>query len=173
MNIAPRPFAALLFLLTLCPAAAAQESQLRGTFVFNREASDDINRAIDTAVAGMSFATRPTMRGRLRKSNQAYQRVIIDYDQRAVSITFDQRRPMESPANGTPVKWTREDGEKFDLSTEWEGGYLEQTLKGEQEMRTNTFSVSADGRTLTLNVVFSSPRLPRPLTYKLVYNRAS
>ena len=146
---------------------------MRGTFVINRQASDDVNRATEAAVARMSFATRPTVRGRLRKTNQAYQRVVIGYDQRTVSITFDQRRPVESPANGTPVKWTREDGEKFDLSTEWEGGNLEQTLKGGQEMRTNTFSLSADGRTLTLGVVIRSPRLPKPLTYKLVYNRAS
>jgi len=173
MNIAPRPFAALLFLLTLCPAAAAQEAALRGTFVINRQASDDVGRAVDTAVAGLSFATRPTMRGRLRKTNQPYARVVINYTQRTVSVTFDQRRPVESPADGAPVKWTREDGEKFDLSTEWEGGRLEQTFKGEGEERTNTFTVSADGRTMTLNVVVSSPRLPRPLTYKLVYNRAS
>jgi hypothetical protein len=173
MTNAPRPFAALLFLLTLCPAAAAQETALRGTFVINRQASDDVNRAIDAAVARMSFVTKPTMRGRLRKTNQAYGRVAIGYDQRTVSITFDQRRPMESPANSTPVKWTREDGDKFDLSTEWEGENLEQTLKGEQETRTNTFTVSADGRTLTLGVVVSSPRLPKPLTYRLVYNRAS
>ena len=89
-----------------------------------------------------------------------------------MSITFDQRRPVESPANGTPVKWTREDGERFDLSTEWEGGRLVQTFKG-KEGRTNTFTISPDGRTLTLGVAVSSPRLPKPLTYKLVYNRAS
>jgi len=171
--ITPRPFAALLFLLTLYPAAAAQEATLRGTFVVNRQASDDVNRVIEAAVARMSFVTRPTMRGRLRKTNAAYARVVINYDQRTVSITTDQRRPMESPANGTPVKWTREDGEKFDLSTEWEGENLEQTLKGERETRTNTFSLSPDGRTLTLNVAVSSPKLPKPLTYKLVYNRAS
>jgi len=40
-------------------------------------------------------------------------------------------------------------------------------------MRTNTFTVSPDGRTLTLGVAVSSPKLPRPLTYKLVYTRAS
>jgi hypothetical protein len=173
MNFAPRPFAALLFLLTLYPAAAAQEATLRGTFVINRQASDDLNRAIDAAVARMNVVLRPTVRGRLRKTNAAYQRVVISYDQRTVSITYDQRPPMESPANGRPVKWTREDGGKSDLSTEWEAGNLQQTLKGEQEMRTNTFSVSPDGRTLTLNVAVNSPRLPKPLTYKLVFNRAS
>jgi hypothetical protein len=174
MNFAPRPLAALLFLLTLYPAAAAQESTMRGTFVINRQASDDVNRVIEAAVGRLSSVTRPTMRGHLRKTNVVYGRVVINYTQQMVSITFDQRRPLESPANGTPVKWTREDGEKFDLSTEWEGSNLAQTFKGEgKEQRTNTFSISADGRTLTLGVVVSSPKLPRPLTYKLVFTRAS
>lgn len=48
-----------------------------------------------------------------------------------------------------------------------------QTFKDEAEERTNTFTVSADGRTLTSNLAVSSPKLPRPLIYKLVYTRAS
>ena len=165
MKIALRPFAALLFLLILYPVAAAQESTLRGTFTLDRQASDDIDRAIEAAVA------KPVVRARLRKTNPAYQRVVINYTQRLVSITFDQRHPVESPADGTPVQWTREDGERFDLSTQWQNGMLTQKFKGEGEERTNTFTVSADGRTLMLNVVVRSPRLR--LVYKLAYQRAS
>lgn len=167
MKNAPRLVTALAILLALYSTAAAQESNLRGTFTINRAASDDIGRAIEAA------AVKPAARGRLRRANPAYGRVVISYTQQSVSVTFDQRRAIESPADGTPVKWTREDGEEFDLSTEWEGGRLVQTFKGEGEVRANTFSVSADGGTLTLGVVIRSPKLPRPLTYKLVYNRAS
>ena len=53
------------------------------------------------------------------------------------------------------------------------GRGLEQTLKGEWEERTNTFTVSPDGRTLTLGVAVRGPKLPKPLVYKLVYTRAS
>src|SRR5688500_249075 len=133
MNIAPRPFAALLSLLILYPAAAAQQTQMRGTFVIDRQASDDVNRAIEAAVARANVVTRPTMRGRLRRTNPAYGRVVIDYTGQQVVITLDARRPLESPADGTPVKWTREDGRRFDLSTEWENGGLEQTLKDDGE----------------------------------------
>ncbi|MDQ3818369.1 MAG: hypothetical protein M3362_11940 [Acidobacteriota bacterium] len=165
MKIAPRLFAALLFLSILYPVAAAQESALRGTFVLDRQASDDIDRAIEAAVA------RPAARSRLRRTNTAYQRVVINYTQRLVSITFDQSHSIESPADGTPVKWTREDGERFDLSTEWQNGRLVQRFKGEGEERINSFTVSADGRTLTLNVAIRSPRLR--LVYNLVYMRVS
>ena len=41
---------------------------MRGTFTINRQQSDDVNRAIETAVARMSFVTRPIARGRLRRS---------------------------------------------------------------------------------------------------------
>lgn len=166
MKIALRLFAAFFFLLVLYSAAAAQESSLRGTFILDQQASDDIDRAIEAVVV------RPAARGRLRRTNPTYRRVVINYTQRLVSVTFDQRRAIESPADGTPVQWTREDGEKFDLSTVWQNGRLVQKFKGEEE-RTNTFTISADGRTLTLYVVDSSPGMSRPLTYKLVYQRAS
>lgn len=159
-------------LAALLPAATrAQESSMRGTFTLNRQASDNVRQAIDAAVARMNFVTRPIARGRLVRTNAAYERVVIAFDQREVTVTFDQRAAIKSPANGTPIKWTREDGEVFDLSTEWENGRLEQTFKAEDGQRVNVFSV--DGNTLTMNVTITSPRLSAPLRYKLVYNRAS
>jgi hypothetical protein len=163
----------LLAAFALPAAAHAQESTMRGTFTLNRQQSDDVNRAIETAVSRMSFVTRPIARGRLRRTNTAYNRVVINYTQTEVSTTFDQRRAVESPANGQPVKWTREDGEKFDLSTEWQNGRLVQTFRAEDGSRTNTYTISPDGRTLTMHVTLRSPRLTSPLEYKLVFNRAS
>ena len=163
----------LLAAFAIPAAANAQESTMRGTFVINRAQSDDVNRAIETAVARMSFVTRPIARGRLRRTNQVYQRVVINYTPSEVSTTFDQRHAIESPANGQPVAWTREDGEKFQLSTSWENGRLVQTFRAEDGSRTNTYSISPDGRTLTMHVTLRSPRLSSPLEYNLVFNRAS
>ena len=159
--------------LVIPAAASAQESSMRGTFTLDRAQSDDVNRAIETAVARMSFVTRPIARGRLRRTNQPYQRVVINFTASEVTTTYDQRRAITSPANGSKVRWTREDGEVFDLSTEWENGRLVQSFVAEDGTRVNTFSISGDGRVLTMNVRITSPRLSTPLTYKLVFNRAS
>jgi hypothetical protein len=164
---------ALTAALALPAASYAQESSLRGTWTINRQASDNVPQAINTAVARMSFITRPIARGRLTRTNPVYNRVVVNYTPTHVTTTFDTRRPIESPANGQPVQWTREDGEKFNLSTSWEAGRLVQTFRAEDGSRTNTYSVSADGSTLTMNVVIRSPKRPQPLTYKLVYNKAS
>jgi hypothetical protein len=163
----------LLAAFALPAAANAQESSMRGTFTLNRQQSDDVNRAIETAVSRMSFVTRPIARGRLRRTNTVYQRVVINFTQAQASTTFDQRNAVESPANGQAVPWTREDGEKFQLSTEWQNGRLVQTFRAEDGSRTNTYSISPDGRTLTMHVTLRSPRLSSPLEYKLVFNRAS
>ena len=163
----------LLAALVLPVASHAQESSMRGTWAINRQASDNVTQAINTTVARMSFITRPIARGRLTRTNPVYNRVVLNYTNDQVSTTFDQRHAIESPANGQPVKWTREDGEKFDLSTEWQQGRLVQTFRAEDGSRTNVYTVSADGGTLTMNVTIRSPKLPQPLTYKLVYNKAS
>lgn len=163
----------LLAAFAIPAAANAQESSMRGTFTINRQQSDDINRAIEAAVSKMSFITRPIARGRLRRTNQMYQRVVVNFTPAQVSTTFDQRHAIESPANGQAVPWTREDGERFQLSTAWENGRLVQTFRAEDGSRTNTYSISPDGRTLTMHVTLRSPRLSAPVEYKLVFNRAS
>lgn len=168
-------FAALLALalVTPAPGSAQGAASLNGTFTYNASASDNINAAIDAAVRDMNFALRPIARGRLRKTNQPYQRLQILHTAQQVTVTSDGRSPIRSPANGTPVDWTREDGEKLKVSTEWENGTLEQTFKAEDGQRVNAYSVSADGRTLTMRVTVTSPRLKKPLVYNLKYNRAS
>ena len=165
---------ALLALALGAPAAAeAQQSSLAGTWTLNRGQSDDIQAAINRAVARMNFVTRPIARGRLRRTNTAYERVVIAFPSNQVSVRYDERNPIVSPASGAAVKWTREDGEVFDVSMRPAGGRLTQTFTAEDGSRENVYTLSADGRTLTMNVTIRSPRLSAPLTYKLVYNRAS
>jgi hypothetical protein len=166
-------FALALALAALAPVqGGAQQASLRGTFTLNREASDNVNQAIERAVARMNFVTRPIARGRLRRTNVPYERLVIDFDQQQVRVTRDQTAAIVTPASGTPIKWTREDGEVLDVSTAWENGRLEQTFRAEDGQRVNTYSLDASGR-LNLEVTITSPRLAAPLRYKLVYNRAS
>jgi hypothetical protein len=167
-------FAALLALALVAPAPGGAQgaASLNGTFTYDAAASDNINAAIDAAVRDMNFALRPIARGRLRKTNQPYRRIQISHTPQQVSVVTDGRAAIVSPANGTPVDWTREDGEKLKVSTEWENGTLEQTFKAEDGQRVNAYTISPDGRTLTMNVTITSPRLKKALNYKMVYRKA-
>lgn len=163
-----------LALLIAAPASLPAQDQseaLRGTFRLNEQASDDVRAAIEEAVRGMNFITRPIARGRLTRTNEPYRSVRLAYDDEQVWIKTDDRDPIVTPANGAPIKWRREDGEEFDVSTEWENGRLEQTFVAGDGRRVNTYSVSPNGQTMTMTVTITSPKLSADLVYRLVFDR--
>jgi hypothetical protein len=163
--------ALLAFAATAPASSSAQTPSLDGSYTFIVEASDDVNRAIEQAVSGMNFITRPVARSRLRRLNLPYQRLRISQTPTEVTTIPDSHTPVVSPLDGTTIRWRREDGESFDVSTQWEDGALRQTFKAEDGQRTNRYSLAPDGKTLTMQVTITSPRLPKPLTYSLRYRK--
>lgn len=165
----------ILATLALCAGspltARAQAADLQGTYVLIAAQSADIEAAIETSIAQMNFIKRPIARGRLKKTNTAYQRIHIVQLPDAVEITFDQRKPLRMPTHGTAIEWTREDGEVFDVSAQWQGSQLTQTYAAEDGKRVNRFRPGENG-TLHLEVEISSEQLPRAVKYTLAYKRA-
>jgi len=143
-----------------------------GVFVNDGQSNDVIYKAIETAVAKMNFIKRPIARGRLKKTNPLYQRIEISHDANQIAVRFDARTPVLMPADGTSAKWTRDDGERFDVTGKLQTETLVQTFTAEDGQRVNTFSVGADGK-LTLQVTLTSLQLPAPVSYQLAYRRES
>ena len=168
-----------LALFTALPQAATAQQQVRGTWTLNRQQSDDINAKINTAVARMNVVVRQIARPRLRSTNTAYPQLVISTDAQAFRVDMQGRPSVSSPSNGSPVLWHRETGRTCPavrgdcvrVTTVWDNGRLTQTFAAEDGQRVNVYTI--DGNTLTMNVTITSPRLPNPLTYRLVYNRAS
>jgi hypothetical protein len=177
------PFAALFALAAALPdaASAQQASQLRGTWNLDAQASDDINAKINESIRRMNVLVRQIARPRLRSTNTAYPTLVLRQDGGNVRIDMAGRPSVSSPANGTGVRWQRETGREctevrgdcVEVTTTYEGNRLRQTFRAEDGQRVNVFSVSPDGNTMTMAVTVESPRLPAPLTYNLVYNRAN
>ena len=71
------------------------------------------------------------------------------------------------PADGRTAKWTREDGEVFDVAARWTNDRLVQSFKAADGERTNTFTLGPDGRALDVQVEVKSPQLPEPVRYAL------
>ncbi|CAN5616948.1 hypothetical protein BH23GEM7_BH23GEM7_22310 [soil metagenome] len=164
---------AMLLLLLSAAAGVAQSRSLEGSYTYLRAASDDINQAIERGIAGMNFVTRPVARGRLRKTNEPFGAITISRTPAEVAIATDGGAPVVTPADGSAVRWRREDGEVFQVSTALRDGVLRQTFVADDGQRENALSLSADGDTLTMRVTVTSPRLPRPVSYRLVYLRAA
>jgi len=158
-------------LLSFDQDAVGQEHSIEGIYAYDAAASADINAAIETAVAKMNFIVRPVARSRLKKTNPAYQRIAISRDAKEIVVTLDARKPIRMPSDGATIKWTREDGEKFDLHAIWKDTQLVQTYVAEDGQRVNDFSLGANPDTMTLEVTITSERLDKPMKYALAYKR--
>ena len=176
-----RNFVSTLCLVLLCSAiflgpgtlAAAQVSSLDGTYILDVTDSDNINEVIETAVGKLDFVRRDIARGRLEKLNPAYRKVAITSSPNEISVTVDNQPPLRTPAKGAPVAWSGPDGGKVNASMQLAGRRLAQTFTSADGRRVNDYTLSPDGRTLTMQVTETSPRLSQTITYKQVYRRVS
>lgn len=161
---------AVIAVMTCVVATAGADDalSLSGAYVHAPEQSSDVAKAIDQAVEKMNFIKRPIARSRLTRTNAPYQRVRIQLGAAEAEITYDDRKPIRMPLDGQSIKWTRDDGEVFDVSAKVEGGKLLQTYKAEDGARVNAFTKDASGA-LRLEVEVSSPQLSQPVKYVLVY----
>jgi len=174
-------FVSTLCLVLLCSAiflgsstlAAAQESGLDGTYILDETASDSRNEAIESAVEKLNFLTREFARGRLKELNPAYRQVAITSSPNEISVTVDNQPPLRTPATGAPVAWVGPDGGKVNASMQLADRHLAQTFTSPDGRRVNDYTLSPDGRTLTMQVTETSPRLSQTIRYKQVYRRVS
>jgi hypothetical protein len=168
-----------LCLVLLCSAiflgssrlAATQKSGLDGTYILDQTDSDNINKVIENSVERLNFLRRDIARGRLEKLNPAYRQVVITSSPNEISVTVDNQPPLRTPAKGAPVAWVGPDGGQVNASMQLAGGRLEQTFTAADGRRVNDYTVSPDGRRLTMQVTETSPRLSQTITYKQVYRR--
>ena len=172
-------FVSTVCLVLMCSAifldsstlTAAQSSTLDGTYVLDQNESDNINEVIESAVGKQNFLTRDIARERLKKLNPAYRQIAISSPPNEISVTADNQPPLTTPANGAPVAWTAPDGRNVNASMQLVGGRLAQKFTSADGRRVNNFALGPDGRTLTMHVTETSPKLSETITYKQVYRR--
>ena len=128
---------------------------------------------IENAVGKMNFLKRLVARGRLKKLNPVYQQVAITSSSNEISVTVDNQPTLRTPANGTPVAWVGPDGGKVNVSMQLSDGHLVQIFTSADGRRVNDYTLSPDGRALSMEVTETSPRLSQPLRYKQIYRRVS
>jgi hypothetical protein len=161
-----------ILLLALATASWADDSTaVEGSYVIVTDQSPDIDTAIETTIATMGFIKRPIARGRLKDTNPVYRHIVITSSGGNIEIRFDDRKPIVAPADGSPVQWTREDGEVFDIAVTRKDGRLSQSYESKDGNRLNVFHIEDSTRRLHLDVTITSERLPQPLKYTLVYRR--
>ncbi len=155
------------------PPAAIQKSSLDGTYTLDQTNSDNINDVIEEALRKMNVLKRFIARGRLKKLNPVYHQVAISSSPNEISVTVDNQPTLRTPAKGTSIAWVGPAGGKANVSMQWSGGHLVQTFTSADGRRVNDYILGPDGRTLTMQVTETSPRLSQPIKYNQIYRRVS
>jgi hypothetical protein len=142
-----------------------------GSWTYADQPSDVIERAIERGIDDMNFITKPIARRRLRATNNPYSTVEIRHAEGRITTVLEGRA-ISSPEDGSTIDWRREDGEMLRVATSIRNGTLVQSFTAEDGSREAVYSVSPDGRRLTMQVTIRSDRLPAPIVYRLLYDRA-
>jgi hypothetical protein len=184
MNVrGPAPTIAFVALLSLAAPLTAQPAstnrapeRLIGRFVRDSAASDDVNAAIERAVAQMSFVTRGIGRSRLRATNQPPADVRFELPPDSIVVQYSGQPELRAKRDGSPRQWRNTAGEPFQarvtMSAAPDGSIsVRQIFEAEDGRRENAWRLDPAGNTLTLEVTISSPRLPQPLRYRQVLRR--
>ncbi len=181
-RIGVRRAAALLAAFTVFPWSASMATSRSASdtipkgaevYVLVPDSSDNIPKAIDHVVSHMNFIVRGIARGRLTKINPMPHQVRVDLETDTVSVAFDAGNPVVTPLNGDTVAWRNPlTGETNHAHVAVAGDTVRQTIVAPDGERENALIFSDDGSHVRLRVTVTSHKLPRPLTYELLF-RAS
>jgi hypothetical protein len=159
-------------------SAPATDSVTKGppdgafTYTLVADSSGDVKAAINKTVDGMNFITRPIARGRLAKVNPVPHRVRVVLGKDTVSAAFDEGNPVVTPVSGQVVAWSNPlTHETNQAHAAVAGDTVRQTIVAGDGQRENAFIFTDGGTRLHLVVTVTSHRLPRPLTYELLFRR--
>lgn len=160
-------------------SASPAQRLISGVYVLDRGQSDNVHQAIESAIAGLSSATRPLARARLRKSNTPSEGFRISSSAGRFSIKDDDKPLIVVWISGEPTKWKLLDGQVFDVSAKADGEAVSLTFRAANSEPTTVWANSerttvyrSMGQELVAETTIIGPQLSTPIRYKLVYNRA-
>jgi len=164
----------VIFTLAAC-ASSAGLADFAGQWNLDSSRSDRIDQAIETCIAQYPEAAKVSTRQRLKSTNPVSHsmyftamddggKVLIGYDSPSDGTT--------APMDGTEVPTKNSSGESFVMTVRLENAAIVEVFQADNGTRTNTYTVDANGKTLSMKVVVESPYMPTQLVYQLTYSRA-
>jgi len=153
--------------LTSGPASPPQ-CLIGGVYVLDVGQSDDVQKAITSAVADLPDTDH--FARRLRKANAASFEIRTTTSARRFSIKYETRPQILVLISGEPIQWTLNDGQAFDVSAKANGETVSLTFRARDSERTTVYQ--RVGPQFVEETTIISPLLPKPLRYRLVYSQA-
>jgi hypothetical protein len=149
-------------------------TNLEGRWVFAGDGSERQARldAIEATVSQMAWVARGIARKRITASTPIHDHYVFTVDTGTLTISEDAFKGFTTPWDGTPVEISKQMGGPAILTREFTDEGLRSHWQQKKGAGTEIYRTAADGRTMIVTVVISSPRLPSDVRYELTYRRA-
>jgi len=150
------------------------KAEFQGKFVYagGQKQRDKLVEAIEAATDDMNFVTRPIARSRLKDTNIVFQSLVVAFTADTVSVKRDSQTPIATPISGAKGTWTSPDDETYTVTQTLKDRKIVQTFVAGDGRKVATYTLSKDGKSLTLSISVSSPKLPQKVTYALSYRKS-
>jgi len=156
------------------PPTAELQAKMTGHFRV-AESADVLEQrlaaAIDHAVEPMNFIARPIARSRLGSVVYYCRAYEMSLDSESVRVACDDRPRIARRLDNSEGPVTGLQAEPVDVKVAVGGDTVELTIAGSDGTRITTYHFDAGGA-LEVDVKVISPRLERPVTWKVRYRRA-
>jgi hypothetical protein len=163
---------ACTFATFVCREADAEPAiaPLLGTFRFVGGVAEKraLNRAIERAVADVSFLFRGTARDRLRYANPIPEKLVLAADDERFSLAYKRER-FTAPLDGKKVKVKSSTGQAMWLRLVRGAASIDQIFATDSGTRTNRLTPIDSG--IVVDVTVRAHQLSRPVSYRLTYHR--
>ena len=159
-------------------AATAQADAALKKFAGNYKYAKDkahgeavIDKALDDALSQLNTVMKMMVKKaiEMRPGRKFMDKVSIETPDGKIGLKIGDFEKVTLKV-GKPKQMTRE-GQTGKVTHTFKTGKVVQTVEGDQGMVKNTFTLSGDGKTLHRDVHISSPRLKKPIKYRLTYIR--
>ena len=153
-------------------AAQLDKQRYAGTFAYVGSSSERaaVEEAVDAATSGMLGMN--IARHELMKRSEIRPTYTISFDDKGnVSVETLGYPPEVSPLDGTEVKLTDKYGDVVQNSQRFVDGALLQQGRTNDGNGSTQFKLQPDGKTMRVTRVSKSPKLPKPVEFRLTYVR--
>lgn len=134
-------------------------------------ATQKVNRAVQGILDDMSFIKRPFAEDKLKAKTEPCETLDVSFPGEKISVKCDGRPAYVSPTGYEKARYESAEGATYALRQKLEGRTLTQTFVSDDGKRTNTLQLTPSGQTILMKATLESGQLPRPLEYRLTYEK--
>jgi hypothetical protein len=156
------------------PTIEELRSRFTGLYRYVGDAAEQQKRidAIDRSVASLFFAVRSMARAKIEDRTRIMPTCKFEFGDGQIRSTVPGHAVAISPESGAPAPY-RVDDDAIVLTQRFDGARIVQVFRADEGgTRKNEFSLSPDGKILSVKATLSSPKLSVPVVYTLTYRRA-